>query len=130
MDLNTDEEKEMVETIYMNAIDGLSEDDKRLPQIRHSFHQFQSTKAVPTIQAELEEAKEKTDAIAIPDETVIAAYVSIESSIAQLKQQMRNIINTPQHALPFLQAGRVLRVRDDAGNVGWGTVLNFKKQEA
>ena len=24
----------------------------------------------------------------------------------------------------------LLQVRDDAGNVGWGTVLNFKKQEA
>ena len=33
IDLNNDDEKTMVETIYENALDDLSDDDKRLPQV-------------------------------------------------------------------------------------------------
>ena len=33
IDLNGDDEKQMVETIYENALDDLSDDDKRLPQV-------------------------------------------------------------------------------------------------
>jgi ATP-dependent RNA helicase DOB1 len=35
LDFNTDQEKEMVESIYKNAIMSLSEDDRSLPQIEH-----------------------------------------------------------------------------------------------
>lgn len=33
LDFNGEEEKEMVDTIFNNAIDGLSDDDKKLPQV-------------------------------------------------------------------------------------------------
>ena len=33
IDLNNEDEKVMVETIYQNALDDLTEDDKRLPQV-------------------------------------------------------------------------------------------------
>ena len=36
LDLNSEEEKDNVDNIYKNAIDGLSEDDKKLPQVCHS----------------------------------------------------------------------------------------------
>lgn len=37
MDLNSDDEKDSVETIFTSAIDMLSDDDKKLPQA--SIHQ-------------------------------------------------------------------------------------------
>ena len=88
--------------------------------------QFQSTKALPTLEAESEALREKIASIAIVDEEVIAAYVSVEGQIAQLKEQMRAVVNDPKYALPFLQPGRVVHVRAASG-VGWGAVLNFKK---
>lgn len=33
LDFNTDEEKNMVDEVFSNAISGLSEDDRKLPQI-------------------------------------------------------------------------------------------------
>jgi ATP-dependent RNA helicase DOB1 len=35
LDLNDDEEKKLVEEVFLNAIDSLSEDDKKLPQVEH-----------------------------------------------------------------------------------------------
>eukprot|EP01048_Picozoa_sp_COSAG05_P010045 COSAG05_NODE_864_length_6891_cov_387.780330_5_plen_135_part_00 len=35
LDFNTDDEKALVEQVFTNAIDSLSEDDRRLPQIEH-----------------------------------------------------------------------------------------------
>eukprot|EP00658_Telonema_sp_P-2_P077605 TRINITY_DN7057_c0_g1_i3.p1 TRINITY_DN7057_c0_g1~~TRINITY_DN7057_c0_g1_i3.p1 ORF type:complete len:640 (-),score=205.72 TRINITY_DN7057_c0_g1_i3:80-1894(-) len=95
--------------------------------IKKSFHQFQSTKALPTLQAEQEAVDKKIGEIAIVDEATVAAYAGIESSIAQFKEQMRLVMNSPKYALPFLQPGRVIQVRDQAGNSGWAALLNFKK---
>lgn len=35
LDLNTDDEKKLVESVFFNAIDSLSDDDKKLPQVEH-----------------------------------------------------------------------------------------------
>ncbi|KAL6058327.1 Exosome RNA helicase MTR4 [Balamuthia mandrillaris] len=35
LDFNNDDEKKLVESVFMNAIDSLSDDDKRLPQVEH-----------------------------------------------------------------------------------------------
>jgi ATP-dependent RNA helicase DOB1 len=35
LDLNTDDEKKLVESVFFNAIDSLSEDDRKLPQVEH-----------------------------------------------------------------------------------------------
>lgn len=35
LDFNDEEEKKLVESVFNNAIDSLSEDDKKLPQIEH-----------------------------------------------------------------------------------------------
>jgi ATP-dependent RNA helicase DOB1 len=35
LDFNDDEEKKLVEEVFVNAIDSLSDDDKKLPQVEH-----------------------------------------------------------------------------------------------
>lgn len=37
LDLNGDDEKANIETIFWSAMDMLSDDDKKLPQASHSF---------------------------------------------------------------------------------------------
>eukprot|EP00656_Telonema_subtile_P054689 TRINITY_DN8233_c0_g1_i2.p1 TRINITY_DN8233_c0_g1~~TRINITY_DN8233_c0_g1_i2.p1 ORF type:complete len:1046 (-),score=338.04 TRINITY_DN8233_c0_g1_i2:40-3177(-) len=98
--------------------------------IKRSFHQFQSTKALPTLQAEQEAITKQIRSIAIVDEDTIAAYAGIESSIGALKEQMRAVINNPKHAVPFLQPGRVVHIKDSTGHDGWAAILNFKKVAA
>ena len=36
LDFNTDEEKDMVQEVFNNAIDTLSDDDKKLPQVSYT----------------------------------------------------------------------------------------------
>lgn len=40
MDLNGDDEKVNIETIFWSAMDMLSDDDKKLPQAKLHFHLF------------------------------------------------------------------------------------------
>lgn len=35
LDFNDNDERSLVESVYMNAIDTLSDDDKKLPQVEH-----------------------------------------------------------------------------------------------
>lgn len=41
MDLSGEDEKVNIETIFWSAMDMLSDDDKKLPQVRLFYHHFQ-----------------------------------------------------------------------------------------
>ena len=47
LDLNSDDEKKLVDGVYWNAMDSLSDDDKKLPQVLYAiFLDFLSFKLV------------------------------------------------------------------------------------
>eukprot|EP00299_Pterocystis_sp_00344_P019548 c9683_g2_i1.p1 GENE.c9683_g2_i1~~c9683_g2_i1.p1 ORF type:complete len:1032 (-),score=263.71 c9683_g2_i1:80-3130(-) len=96
--------------------------------IRHSFHQFQADRALPDMKSTLDDLKKEYDGIAISNESSVAEYYDLRHQLAKLKEEMRTIINKPEHALPFLQPGRLIRVRDGDVDWGWGVVFNFQKK--
>jgi ATP-dependent RNA helicase DOB1 len=40
----------------------------------------------------------------------------------------REVITHPTYALPFLQAGRLVKVEYQKLDFGWGVVINFEKR--
>lgn len=40
---------------------------------------------------------------------------------------MRDIINHPSYSLQFMQSGRLIRVKHDEYDFGWGAVVNFSQ---
>ncbi len=46
LDLNTEDEKKLVESVFMNALDSLSDDDKQLPQVEYLLVSFTICKLV------------------------------------------------------------------------------------
>eukprot|EP00300_Choanocystis_sp_HF-7_P014133 c18578_g1_i2.p1 GENE.c18578_g1_i2~~c18578_g1_i2.p1 ORF type:complete len:1024 (+),score=274.98 c18578_g1_i2:41-3073(+) len=96
--------------------------------IRHSFHQFQSDRALPDMQKTRNELIGEIEAIQIEDEALVSEYHHTRQQLNKLKQELTDAINKPQHALPFLQAGRLVRVRSKEHDWGWGVVINFQKK--
>jgi len=74
----------------------------------------------------LEEEKKN---IFIESEDLVAEYYHLESQLKQLKEKMRQTINQPIHALPFLQPGRLVHIRDHEEDWGWGVIVNFQKKQ-
>eukprot|EP01100_Stratorugosa_tubuloviscum_P004671 TRINITY_DN2179_c0_g1_i1.p1 TRINITY_DN2179_c0_g1~~TRINITY_DN2179_c0_g1_i1.p1 ORF type:complete len:1067 (-),score=472.48 TRINITY_DN2179_c0_g1_i1:84-3284(-) len=96
--------------------------------IRKSFHQFQTDKNFPTIENKLKSLVKKKNKIDINDESTVAEYYNIRSQLAKLSQQIREIMMQPINILPFIQPGRIIRVKDKDADWGWGIVINFEKK--
>ena len=68
-------------------------------------------------------AQEERDSIGIEDEEAVEQYAALLEQQAAAREEMRAIVMQPRHALPFLQPGRLVRVRTpdlDAGTAGSG----------
>ena len=110
--------------INLLRVEGVSPDN----MLSRCFFQFQNTTSVPRLEKELRELDQTRKEIVIEDEETIADYYDIRVQLDILKSDLRAVINHPQHALPFLQPGRLVRVRHEEMDFGWGTVVNYQKR--
>ncbi len=67
------------------------------------------------------------DSIMIRDESVVAEYHQLQDQLSKLKQSIRDTISQPIHCVPYLQPGRLLKVKEGDRDWGWGVVVNFQK---
>lgn len=74
---------------------------------------------------QLEHAKAE---IQIPDEESISEYYEIRQQLEIQNKDLRDVLNHPTYALPFLQPGRLVRVKHEENDFGWGCVVNFQKR--
>eukprot|EP01116_Phalansterium_solitarium_P015269 TRINITY_DN3360_c0_g2_i1.p1 TRINITY_DN3360_c0_g2~~TRINITY_DN3360_c0_g2_i1.p1 ORF type:complete len:1056 (+),score=481.56 TRINITY_DN3360_c0_g2_i1:1954-5121(+) len=97
--------------------------------LQRSFHQYQTDRQRPNLERKLELLLKERDLIDVgPDEAAVADYHHVRDQRQKLSDEMREILNLPIHALPFLQPGRLVKVRDGADDWGWGVVVNFQKK--
>ena len=98
--------------------------------IQKSFLQFQMEKEVPGLLKQQEELQAQHDSIVLEKEEVVAEYHMTQQSYIRLKDEMRSIVDDPLHVTPYLQTGRLAKVRDGETDWGWGIIINFRKKEA
>ncbi|KAJ3039815.1 ATP-dependent RNA helicase mtr4 [Rhizophlyctis rosea] len=103
--------------------------------LKRSFYQFQSAAKVPQLTEEMRIYEQRRDNLEIPREPQIAEYYEIRFQLDQYRNDMKAVINHPQYIKPFLQSGRLVRVRMDAPadsgekqyDFGYGVVLMFSQ---
>eukprot|EP00250_Pteridium_aquilinum_P006887 c16713_g1_i1 orf=90-3122(+) len=110
--------------------------------LRNSFYQFQCDRALPQLQERVLELEKERDAIYIEDEDHVKSYYSLLEQNRKLRSEIRKIVLSPQHTLPFLQPGRLVRVltsdMDESEetyllqeeSTVWGVIVNFEKIQA
>jgi ATP-dependent RNA helicase DOB1 len=99
--------------------------------LQHSFYQFQHYAEVPKILEKLREHEQKHAEIVIENEKVIQDYFKIQAYLKDLSEQYLAFVQKAEHIVPFIQPGRLVKIRSDAGvEVGWGSVVNFQKKKA
>ena len=77
---------------------------------------------------ELRELDVAKSAFVIPDEENIADYYELRQQLDILNKDLRDVLHHPTYALPFLQPGRLVRVKHDGLDFGWGCVVNYQKR--
>ncbi|XP_074611941.1 exosome RNA helicase MTR4-like [Acropora palmata] len=96
--------------------------------LEKSFCQFQNYASVPGMIDKLKSLEAERDSFQIPNEESITAYYRIRQQLKKLTNDMLTYIHKPKNSLPYLQPGRLIQVKNNDCDFGWGVVLNFQKK--
>jgi ATP-dependent RNA helicase DOB1 len=78
--------------------------------------------------SELKREEEAKISIVIPDEESVAQYYEYRQQLDQMSNDFREVIHHPSYSLPFLQPGRLVKVKHKDLDFGWGVVITYQKR--
>lgn len=110
--------------LNLMRVEGISPDF----MLERSFFQFQSSDDIPALNAQLAQVEAQHAATVIEQEENIAEYWKIRKQLDNYARDMRKVIHHHSFATPFLQVGRLVRVRDGATDYDWCAVINLHKK--
>lgn len=64
----------------------------------------------------------------VADEESVAEYYEFRKQLDQLTSDFREVITHPTYCLPFLQPGRLVKVKHATLDFGWGVIINYHKR--
>ncbi|KDQ52896.1 hypothetical protein JAAARDRAFT_138149 [Jaapia argillacea MUCL 33604] len=96
--------------------------------LERCFFQFQNSAGVPMLEDELRKEEEFKDSIIIPDEALVAEYYDYRQQLDQMASDFRDVITHPNYSLPFLQPGRLVKVKHQDMDFGWGVIISYQKR--
>lgn len=73
-------------------------------------------------------AERSLNAIQIPDEESVTEYFELRKQMEEAENDLRAVITHPTHILPFLQSGRLLKIKDGDNDFGWGVLISYSKR--
>ncbi|CAL1403487.1 unnamed protein product [Linum trigynum] len=106
--------------------------------LRNSFYQFQADRAIPDLEKQVKFLEEERDSIVLEEEDNLKNYYDMIQQYKSLKKDVRDIVFSPKHCLPYLQSGRLISVEcsvvdEDSSSfliedrVTWGIIINFER---
>jgi ATP-dependent RNA helicase DOB1 len=109
------------------------------------FFQFQNTAGVsgleagnipftclkvtlPDVSLALGELETEKATMVIDDETTVREYYDLRQKLDAYRNDMYDVINHPSYSLRFMQPGRLVKVKYQDHDFGWGAVVNYQKR--
>ncbi|CAG9581622.1 unnamed protein product [Danaus chrysippus] len=81
--------------------------------LERSFYQFQNQAVIPDLIDKVKAKQKEYNALSIEQEHSIASYCNIRSQLELLGSQFRSFITKPEYIKPFLQPGRLVKVKTE-----------------
>ncbi|XP_038207970.1 exosome RNA helicase MTR4 [Zerene cesonia] len=94
--------------------------------LERSFYQFQNQAAIPDLIDKVKAKQKEYDSLSIDEENSIASYCNIRSQLDLLGAQFRSFITRPEYLKPFLQPGRLVKIKTEKYEYDWGIIVNFR----
>ena len=93
--------------------------------LERCFYQFQNTASVSGLEKDLHDLEIQRSNMTITDEGTIKEYYELRKQLDIYTKDMRDVINHPNYCLQFMQPGRLVRIKFNDHDFGWGAVVNF-----
>uniref|UniRef100_A0A2A4J3B7 Exosome RNA helicase MTR4 n=1 Tax=Heliothis virescens TaxID=7102 RepID=A0A2A4J3B7_HELVI len=94
--------------------------------LERSFFQFQNQATIPDLIDKVKSKQKEYNALSVAEEHSIASYCSIRSQLDLLGAQFRSFITKPEYLKPFLQPGRLVKIKTEKHEFDWGIIVNFR----
>lgn len=96
--------------------------------LERCFFQFQSNSTVPQMEIDLAKKGLEFEEIVVEDESTIADYYDLKKQLQRYGDDVKSVINHPTNSLPFMQPGRLVKVKTGTKDFGWGAVVSYSKR--
>ncbi|PCH38886.1 antiviral helicase [Wolfiporia cocos MD-104 SS10] len=96
--------------------------------LERCFFQFQSSAGVPLLEDELHREEERKQSMVVPEEELVAEYYEYRQQLDQMSSDFKDVITHPTYSLPYLQPGRLVKVKHQKLDFGWGVIANYQKR--
>ena len=97
--------------------------------LERCFHQFQNTASVSGLEKQLHKAEAEEVNIHIAEESLIKDYFDLRKQLDQYEKDIHDVCTHPNYCLQFMQPGRMVRIKSQEHDFGWGTVINHHKTD-
>ncbi|KAJ5569905.1 uncharacterized protein N7459_009335 [Penicillium hispanicum] len=97
--------------------------------LERCFKQFQSTGNVAGMEKELKELEEKRANMTISDEGTIRQYYDLRKQLDAFSEDVRTVFTHPNYILPFFQPGRLIHIKYQDQDFGWGVMVAWKQRK-
>lgn len=94
----------------------------------NSFYQFQNAASVPKLEQHLQQLTLDYNNVTVEDEFHVKEYYDLKKQLEGYQENVRQVVTHPGHILPFLQPGRVIKIKIGEFDYGWGMVASFTKR--
>lgn len=95
--------------------------------LERSFFQFQNQSSIPDLYKKVQDKQKAFDGFEVRDEAGITSYHHIREQLDSLGKKYHEFYTNPQYIVPFLQPGRMVKVKTEEDEYDWGIIVNFKK---
>ncbi|KAL9090024.1 MAG: hypothetical protein Q9159_002192 [Coniocarpon cinnabarinum] len=94
------------------------------------FYQFQNTASVSGLEKQLHEAETEKANIQIQDESSVRDYFELRKQLDNNASDVHDVVTHPNYCLQFMQPGRMIHVKWQDLDFGWGAVVQHRKVDA
>lgn len=96
--------------------------------LERCFFQFQNTAQVPLLEEKLQAMVNRYDMIEIESEGDVAECYDLQRQLEGYQDDLKTVITHPSVAIPFMQPGRMVRVRYGDVDFDWGAIVAYSKR--
>ncbi|XP_020710480.2 exosome RNA helicase MTR4 [Athalia rosae] len=96
--------------------------------LERSFYQFQNQASIPDLYNRVKDLQQLYNSIVVDKFVEVSSYHHIREQLDKLGSEFRQYLTKPEYLVPFLQPGRLIKVKNETEEFDWGIIVNFKKK--
>ncbi|KAH0949431.1 hypothetical protein HN011_012300, partial [Eciton burchellii] len=101
--------------------------------LEKSFFQFQSQADIPVLYNKVKELQTAYNAVIVECDdkkyNEISNYDHIRQQLDQLNRKFQSFLTQPKYLVPFLQSGRLIKVKTESETFDWGMIMSYKERD-